>query len=448
MDTVRKMGIRTVFAVLAAALVVLVFAAAGTALANEQTAYQSTSAEEAAEALAAGAEWLASAHQNEDGGFSSFSVGVGIAPSDVGGSVDALLALSAAGVDNEPLLNYLKSNVQQALDYAALSRGAAGKLNLALIYSGLNPRNFEGFDLVDDLDQTLTETVDYTGVTPFDQSLAILSLAAAGETAPEASVDWLLSVQSADGPTAGSWDDGYGTVGNPDATAMSLLALSTAEHPGTQEALAEGIGFLYNAQLDSGGWEYGEGFGENANSTALVVQALLILGEDITSEDSIWIKGGFSPLDVLLSWQGESGAFQADYGEGRFDDFFSTAQSLPALAAARDLTDVNAAAAQPEAAATAPSPTSTHEPTPMPTSEPTAEPTIDSGSSDEAAVMTETELQVEDDSEPSESEADSQSGVSTAQDEQDGGLSFCNGAFALPLMIGLAIVLPLRRRKR
>ena len=37
-------------------------------------------------------EWLKTTHQNDDGGFSSFSGGANLAPSDVGGTVDALLA--------------------------------------------------------------------------------------------------------------------------------------------------------------------------------------------------------------------------------------------------------------------------------------------------------------------------------------------------------------------
>ena len=54
---------------------------------------------EEGEALLSAADWLISAHQNEDGGFSSFSIGADSAPSDVGGTVDALLALASADAD-------------------------------------------------------------------------------------------------------------------------------------------------------------------------------------------------------------------------------------------------------------------------------------------------------------------------------------------------------------
>ena len=64
----------------------------------------------------------------------------------------------------------------------------------------------------------------------------------------------------------------------------------------------------------------------------------------------------------MLAWQGESGAFQADFGEGGFDDFFSTAQSIPALGL------IPPGAAEPTAV-----PTESVEPTAVP--EPTVEPT-------------------------------------------------------------------------
>jgi hypothetical protein len=37
-------------------------------------------------------------------------------------------------------------------------------------------------------------------------------------------------------------------------------------------------------------------------------------------------------LNALLLAQGESGAFQADFGDGPFDDFFTTVQAIPAVA--------------------------------------------------------------------------------------------------------------------
>jgi cobalamin biosynthesis Mg chelatase CobN len=158
---------------------------------------------------------------------------------------------------------------------------------------------------------------------------------------------------------------------------VALLVSGSEE---TQESIEAGLDFLQSAQLDSGGWEYASELGENANSTAMVVLALTFLGQDQVSEDNRWLKDGVSPIEALLAWQGESGAFQADFGEGPFDDFFSTVQSLPALgfnymrttgqpagtATVPEMTPTSTATAV-EATATPERPTVTAEPTQEPT---------------------------------------------------------------------------------
>lgn len=284
------------------------------------------------DSLQAAAAWLEQAHQNDDGGYSSFSAGANSAPSDVGGTLDALIALSVAGRDVDPQLDYLAANLDQAAEYAAVDGSTAGKLVIGLTVAGANPRDFQGNDYVITLSGHLSPTGQYGVTTAFNQSLAILGLAATGEEAPPESFEWLLGLQESDGELAGSWDDGFGTAGNPDSTAMALLALIAGENPETIDEVDAAISFLASSQLDSGGWEYAAGLGENANSTALVVQALSAAGEDLTSADSPWTKNNITPVTALLAWQGEIGAFQADYGEGRFDDFFSTVQAMPALA--------------------------------------------------------------------------------------------------------------------
>ena len=211
-----------------------------------------------------------------------------------------------------------------------------------------------------------------------------MALSSANESVPEESVNWLIDQQATGGDFAGSWDDGFGTAGNPDSTAMALFALMVSGQESAAPAVEAGLDFLEQAQLDTGGWEYAAGLGENANSTALVTFALTMLGEDLYSEDSRWVKDGRDPLTALLGWQGESGAFQADFGDGPFDDFFSTVQSLPTLgfiqlrvgggplqatvvAAPQEMTPTATTAAE-EPSATPLPPTVTPEPTEIPPS--------------------------------------------------------------------------------
>lgn len=278
--------------------------------------------------------WLVRVHQNSDGGYSSFSAGANQAPSTVGGTVDAILALAAAGYSagvpfpgqSESPLGYLAANPQDFTDFATADGAQAGKLILALTATSADPRAFAGQDLVGILSDQLNADGSYAVADVFKQATAVLGLAAAGEPIPAAALQWIVDRQA----TNGSWDDGFGTLDNADATAMAIMALLAVGRPVDDPAITAARDFLADAQLPDAGWQYGPGFGGNANSTGLVIQALSALGEDWSSESGPWSQGGQSPLVALLAFQGQSGAFRADFGQGPFDDFFTTVQALPA----------------------------------------------------------------------------------------------------------------------
>jgi hypothetical protein len=278
--------------------------------------------------------WLVRVHQNSDGGYSSFSAGANQAPSTVGGTVDAILALAAAGYSagvpfpgrSETPLGYLAANPQDVLDFAQADGAQAGKLILALTATSADPRAFAGQDLVATLTGQLDAEGSYAVADVFKQATAVLGLVAAGEPIPAAALQWIVDRQAANG----SWDDGFGTLDNADATAMAIMALLAAGRPVDDPAITAARDFLADAQLPGAGWQYGPGFGGNANSTGLVIQALSALGEEWSSESGPWTKGGQSPLGALLTFQSSSGAFQVDFGQGPFDDFFTTVQALPA----------------------------------------------------------------------------------------------------------------------
>jgi hypothetical protein len=113
--------------------------------------------------------WLIAAHQNEDGGYSSFSGGAGLAPSDVGGTLDAMLAISSGGYQPADSLAYLQANSADVVAYAQTDGSTAGKLVLALAAAGQNPRDFAGEDFVAILSGHLQESA----LPPFGQALAI-----------------------------------------------------------------------------------------------------------------------------------------------------------------------------------------------------------------------------------------------------------------------------------
>jgi hypothetical protein len=292
------------------------------------------------QAVQAALDWLVSTHQNDDGGFTGFSQGANQGDSDVGGTVDALLAVASAGGELQPLLDYLAGPDADLIAFAQQDGGSAGKLVWALVLAGEDPGSFGGHDLVTELEGHLGADGGLGADAPYSQALAIIGLSAAGADAPPEALGWLIERQATEAGLAGSWDDGYGTAGNPDATAVAALALHLGGSAPEAEPVTSAVAFLDTVQLPTGGWEYGPGFGENANSTALVILALATIGEDVRSER--WMAGAVSPLDALLGWQSDSGAFQADFGQGRSDDFFTTVQAVPALAAVADTAEESA----------------------------------------------------------------------------------------------------------
>ena len=284
--------------------------------------------------LEAGINWLINNNQNPDGGY-GVDFGTGEPASDVSSTLGAILAIASGG--HNPASNYflqgmspldfLNNHVGEMKAFASGSGGANGKVILALVAANQEPWSFGGEDWVAMLTAQYSPSGTYNTADAFNQSLAILALASVNEPIPNKASDWLKGKQADDG----SWDDGFGTLKNSDSTAMSMMALVAAGTSTEDPTLSKAVQSLQENQLPTGGWEYGSGFGENANSTALVVQALSAVGEDFYSQDSSWAKNTRSVMDVLLSWQGSSGAFQADFGQGRSDNFFATSQAIPAV---------------------------------------------------------------------------------------------------------------------
>ncbi len=284
------------------------------------------------EAVAAGVAWLIESYQNEDGGFAN-----NYSPdSSRSGTLDAVIAMASAGynpaapylVQSKTAIDYLVDNADGMRADAEISGGKTGKIVLALSAANQDPRDFAGTDWV----LTLTEQISPTGQIntedPFNQSLGILALTAVNEPFPANVVTWLKKKQDEDG----SWDDGFGTTQNTDTTALAIMALVAAGEEKDDPAIVDGLNFLAEQQLETGGWKYSPkpDARENANSTALAVQALAAAGQDFYRDDGPWSKNGRSPLTALLSWQNNSGAFQAKFEQDSFDDFYATVQAIPA----------------------------------------------------------------------------------------------------------------------
>jgi hypothetical protein len=278
--------------------------------------------------------WLIETHQNDDGGYTSFSGGANLAPSGVSGTADAILALSSAG-DNPAAtypgktsnpIHWLATHPLSISVYAATNGGAAGKVVLALSAANQNPRDFVGYNWVISLTTLYSNTGKYAN-DPINQSLAIMALKAVSSPIPVMATQWLTRQQTI---TTGGWPSfGFDDI---DATALSLMALVAAGVPTDDLTIIKGVEFLrQNQDATSGGWAP---FGTvSANSTALTIQAIAAVGQDFYSPSGAWAKNGKTPLSALLELQHGNGAFQVDYsdGQGLRADFYSTVQAIPGV---------------------------------------------------------------------------------------------------------------------
>lgn len=277
------------------------------------------------DSLAAATAWLLT-QQAEDGGFIGFS-----GATDAGTTVDAILALSAArqagvDVDLAPALGFLAQG-DAALVYAQTGAGQAAKLVLALVAAGGDPRDINGVDPFSLVIAGLNDDTGFYGFGTYDHALAMLAMAAVGEAIPEEAVSRLVDSQLEDGSWSfdGSEEPG---VGDTNTTAIGIQAMAAAGFAGGRD-VQQALDFLRGVQLSDGGLPYqpGEGAMADANSTGVVVQALVAAGQDPASTD--WRNA----LGALAAFQNGSGAFRY-MTDPPDDNLFATLQAIPALAAA------------------------------------------------------------------------------------------------------------------
>ena len=203
--------------------------------------------------------------------------------------------------------------------------------------TGSNPRSFgePGVDLVARAEAMYGQVVPgfYGYQEPWssvqDQSLMVIALQAVEATPPAAAIDWIVDQQCSGGTnpqsSLGGWQASRTTTGNslddcsaPDPlnysgpdTNSTAFAIQALQYLGRTAPLAAAATFLQNAQAASGpsagGFPWFAGGDVDANSTALVLQAITAMGQI----PSAWSVGGATPLAVLESFQLSSPASDA-----------------------------------------------------------------------------------------------------------------------------------------
>ncbi len=267
--------------------------------------------------------WLRG-QQQPDGGFPGFQGG-----SDPSATADAAVAFAAAGIDpasvkrdGHSIMDFL---VASARSYGTSAAGAA-KLTLAAVASGENPRGFGGVDLISQLQSHLDQAGGLYDQQLFTHAYAMLALVAAGETVPSNAVTALEHHQAADGSWSfsGSTDPGQG---DSNTTAIAVQALKAA-HSGNAAPIEKAFDYLKTVRMPDGSYTYQMGGASpaagDANSTALVIQALIAAGQT----PGAGVAG--SPVDALAHFQNPDGAFRFR-DDTPADSALATVQAIPAL---------------------------------------------------------------------------------------------------------------------
>ena len=268
-------------------------------------------------------DWLRT-QQDASGGFAGFGIS---------STADALYALAAANVNVDEVMvggknaqAFIAANIAEI----AAKPGVAAKYVIAELLTGHSPRNVAGTDLVAVVRQSYNAQTGVYGPDVTTHALALLALVAAGEPLPSKALDSVVAWQLDDG----SWSftgDRTPLGGDTNTTALvlqALVAAGQASNPAVPKALA----YLETQQNADGGFPYSQastfGTASDANSTALVIQAIVATGGAPTSAP--WADANGNPVAALLGLQNENGAFRYDAATPD-DNAFATYQAIPAL---------------------------------------------------------------------------------------------------------------------
>lgn len=299
-------------------LVLAMMAPAGVAAQDATPAATPLASPVAGPGLQSAVDYLVS-QQQADGSWLGFS-----GEPDAGTTVDAIIALGAAGeagIDVEaPIALALEwlGGEGVASTYAETGTGQAAKLVLALVAAGADSLEIGGVAPMDLLASGQNAETGMYGTGLYDHAYVIMALAATDSEIPTNAIEFLATVQAKNGGYAwdGSTDE---TMSDSNTTAMIVQAMVAAGVPNDDPVLAGAVGYLRTVVSEQGA-AYSVGAEADANSTALVAQALLAIGEDVTHLTT-----------ALEMFQNSNGAYHWMHNDPA-DNLFSTVQVIPAAA--------------------------------------------------------------------------------------------------------------------
>ena len=277
---------------------------------------------------------------------------------------ETIWGLAANGKSIASLSTGGKTTVDSLRSHIATEEKTAGNIGslvLAVVAAGLDPRNFAGHNLLQDLQCTYNAATGAYNTQIFNDGLAVLAIPSGN--APQKAVSYLSSAQQPDG----GWEFSPGSGSDTNTTGVVIMALKS-EGGLTATAKAKALIYLKSQQQTSGGFEYTAATGDSdPDSDALVIEGLLAAGEDPTS--AAWSLGDKNALTDLLTFQYPNGGFgysRPGSTATAAPDAFSTTQPLVALASKYLPVQATAGTMPTTCPAAAPSTPPTPAPTPRP----------------------------------------------------------------------------------
>lgn len=246
----------------------------------------------------------------------------------MGASTRALIAIGAVGYDpaewgTPSLLDFLTvTSASATVDYVASSAAAAGKVTLGAAWTDQDVSSFAGANLPVSVTTFYSPTKGSYGAGSGDTAWAILGLYAAGEAVPAKTIDYLKSVQNADGGWA--WNE-WGATSETQHTALVIQALLAAGEPATSTSIQDALAFVATARNSDGGYTYqppATGANSDINATVYVVPALLSVGQVPAGN---WCTGYYAQYPSAL--QNTDGSFPY-FGA---PSLYATQETIPAL---------------------------------------------------------------------------------------------------------------------
>jgi hypothetical protein len=193
-----------------------------------------------------------------------------------GAAADTLVALRAAGRLSAAEARRRAAALRAGARGYATGAGQAAKLILGLAAAGSGSVRCAG-----GLDLRIAMGRDYTrgryGRNAFDDTLALLAIRALRERVPTAAIGFLRAARG-----AGGWNVLLARSGGPSddvsSTGIAIVALRAAGVPRSDRGLRAALAWMLRQRTPSGGFALGRRDRNEANSTALAIEAQRAMG--------------------------------------------------------------------------------------------------------------------------------------------------------------------------